>query len=180
MTTLEDAWTWYEATQASLRLVERLGDKHWDHLPWDASLGQDYLLRNLTGADVLDRARVGRKPLDDLAVLVLFSVFESVVRGLVTEQMASEASGLQHPALTHAAGEALEAIESGSFYRVLEPYKSRDPGLIEEVNQVRRYRNWVAHGRRGDPPGSPPNRIDPRTAYDRLSRFLQLILPSVS
>jgi len=39
---------------------------------------------------------------------------------------------------------------------------------MEEVNQVRRYRNWVAHGRRDGPPAA----VDPRTAYDRLQRFL--------
>ena len=43
-----------------------------------------------------------------------------------------------------------------------------DANLIEEVNQVRRYRNWVAHGRRTPQPAA----VTPATAYDRLKRFL--------
>jgi hypothetical protein len=39
---------------------------------------------------------------------------------------------------------------------------------VEEVNQVRQYRNRVAHGRRGNPPFS----LDPETASERLKRFL--------
>lgn len=176
MTTLEDARDWYEATVASLRLVERLAEDHWDRLPWDGPLGRDYVLRHLTAADALLPARVGRRPLDDLAVLVLFSVFECVVRQAVGDEVASEAAGLRHPSLVHAAREAVDGIEEGSFFRVLEPFKVMDAGLIEEVNPVRRYRNWVAHGRRGDPPGNPPIEIDPQTAYNRLSRCLALIL----
>ena len=61
-----------------------------------------------------------------------------------------------------------ESIEHGSFFNVLEPYKGIDPSLVEEVNQVRRYRNWVAHGRRTDQPAA----VNPSTAYDRLKRFL--------
>jgi hypothetical protein len=45
---------------------------------------------------------------------------------------------------------------------------SFDVNLTEEVNQVRRYRNWVAHGRRMEQPAA----VDPATAYDRLKRFL--------
>jgi hypothetical protein len=61
-----------------------------------------------------------------------------------------------------------DSIEQGSFFRVLEPYKDVDANLVEEVNQVRRYRNWVAHGRRTDQPAA----VDPTTAYGRLKRFL--------
>jgi hypothetical protein len=59
-------------------------------------------------------------------------------------------------------------IEHGSFFKVLEPYKKIDADLIEQVNQVRRYRNWVAHGRRGP----QPDAVDPRAAWDRLQRCL--------
>lgn len=177
MTTLQDAWNWYQATRASLRHIERLAEKHWGALPWDGDLGRDQLLRDVTGPDVLREAQTGQQPLADLAVLVLFSVFESVVRGVVRSQVADEAAALRHPSLVYAAQDAVTAINEGSFFRVLEPYKGLDAGLIEEVNQVRRYRNWVAHGRRGDPPGSPALRIEPRTAFERLNRFLAIIMP---
>jgi hypothetical protein len=39
------------------------------------------------------------------------------------------------------------------------------------VDQVRDYRNWVAHGRRE----VPTNNITPRIAYDRLAAFLDAL-----
>lgn len=54
---------------------------------------------------------------------------------------------------------------------MLEPYKSPATNdLIEQVNQVRRYRNWVAHGRREDM--RPEAEVYPKTAYDRLQKIL--------
>jgi hypothetical protein len=173
MTTLEEAWRWYQAAAESLRRVERVGRRYWDEPGVRELLSKDGVLRGLSHEEVEGEAQQAREPLDDLAVLVLFSVFESIVREAVRDQVAEEAEGLRHPALQYAAQEAIGSIEDGSFFRVLEPDKGRDASLIEEVNQVRRFRNWVAHGRRG----SPQARIDPRSAYDRLSRFLSLILP---
>lgn len=60
-----------------------------------------------------------------------------------------------------------ESVRQGSFFRILATYKPDDAGLVEEINQVRRYRNWVAHGRRGEQPAQ----VTPRVAYDRLRRF---------
>jgi hypothetical protein len=54
---------------------------------------------------------------------------------------------------------------------VLEPYKDVNADLIDEVNQVRRYRNWVAHGRRT----AQPDAVNLLAAYDRLKRFLEQI-----
>jgi hypothetical protein len=66
-----------------------------------------------------------------------------------------------------------ESIEHGSFFKVMEPYKDVDADLVEEVNQVRRYRNWVAHGRRTKQ--TPV--VRPEVAYDRLKRFLNKLGP---
>lgn len=176
MNTLEEARDWYLATVGQIRILQRLGNKYWDGLDWGGPLGRDQHLRSVERVWIAEQADRSLRPLDDLAVLVLFSVFESTVRGTVRDQVAAAAADLKHPTLMHAAEEALESIEEGSFFRVLEPFKVLDAGLVEEANQVRRYRNWVAHGRRGDPPGSPPIDIDPQTAYNRLSRCLRLIL----
>ena len=43
--------------------------------------------------------------------------------------------------------------------------------LVEEVNQVRKYRNWVSHGKRGE----RPDNVEPPMAFDRLRRFLQFL-----
>ena len=143
-------------------------------LPWDGAIGRDAYVRELDPEELADLARFVTEHVDDLVVLVLFSVFEATVREAVLAEVKPEVEQLRHGSLQHAASEACQAIENGSFSRVLEPFKSvGHADLIEQVNQVRRYRNWVAHGRRSEPPAT----VEPETAYDRLSRFLALILP---
>jgi len=86
--------------------------------------------------------------MDDLAILVLFSVFESEVRQRVLETVDPIVNDITHPVILHAIQNARDTIESGSFFKVLEPFKRPETSdLIEQVNQIRRYRNWVAHGR---------------------------------
>jgi hypothetical protein len=106
-------------------------------------------------------------------VLVLFSVFESLVRDLLAREIEREIQekSVNHSVLLDAAHDLIEQIEEGSFFTVLHPFKALDAGLVESVNQVRRYRNWVAHGKRGKKPPS----VDPRTAYERLSKFWHLL-----
>lgn len=174
MRTLDDAWRWYGATRRQLSRMQRLGRKYWAELPWAGRLERDNLFGMVQSDEVVEETAQALDPLGDLAVLVLFSVFEATVREWVSAAIEPELLGITHPTLRHAAEAAREAIDDGSFFRVLEPYKRLDPGLIEEVNQVRRYRNWVAHGRRRDEPAS----VTPESAYDRLSRFLALLRPS--
>jgi hypothetical protein len=95
-------------------------------------------------------------------------VFEATVRARVKADVDRETSPLQHPAVLHAVKDLKEAIENGSFGKVTEAYKKMDVDLTEPVNQVRRFRNWVAHGRRGE----PENSVDPERAIDRLRRYL--------
>ena len=165
---LADALGWYESVRAQTLTMHQLGKRHWDNLPWDGDLGRDERLRYLASSVILTQSDAILAELDDLCVLLLFSVFEAIVRERVLEDVACELPALRHVALRHAVDALKEALEHGSFARVLEPYKGHGADLIEEVNQVRRYRNWVAHGRRGEQPFG----VDPRTAYDRLQRFL--------
>jgi hypothetical protein len=85
--------------------------------------------------------------------------------------MEQEEASLQHRALKWAAKETRRQLEEGSFFRVLEPYKDGHANLVEEVHQVRRYRNWVAHGKKGKQPDS----IEPAAAYKRLGQFLEVL-----
>jgi hypothetical protein len=165
---LADAWHWYEAALNLARTMERLGEKHWNNLPWEGDLGRDNRLKELTSAEILDGSRSVLDDLDDLCVLLLFSVFEATIRERVLAEVEAESPPLRHLTIKRALDEMREGIEHGSFFRVLEPYKDVDANLIEQVNQVRRYRNWVAHGRRTDQPAA----VNPTTAYDRLKRFL--------
>lgn len=148
--------------------MRRLGDRYWNNLPWQGDLGRDNHLKDLDSARILNDSRTVLEDLDDLCMLLLFSVFEATIRERVLAEVEAQLPPLHHVAIKRALGEMKEGIEHGSFFKVLEPYKDYDPHLIEEVNQVRRYRNWVAHGRRSAQPAA----VDPVTAYDRLKRFL--------
>jgi len=113
--------------------------------------------------------------MDDLAILVLFSVFESEVRQRVLETVDPIVNDITHPVILHAIQNARDTIESGSFFKVLEPFKRPETSdLIEQVNQIRRYRNWVAHGRRGE----PTEGVNPRMAYVRLTQLLDIFRSS--
>lgn len=171
MISLEDAWRWYRTLKGQIQILGRLGRKHWDELPWDGPLGKDDRLRTIDASTLTEDSRFCLEHVDDFAIVVLFSVFESVVRDHALGDLRAERSRLGHPLLLAIVDEAIQDLERGSFYRVLDTYKGRDHDLIEEANQVRRYRNWVAHGRRTD----RPEAVDPEAAYDRLRRFLDLL-----
>ena len=172
MKTLDDAWSWYGATRQNLERMNRLGRKYWGQLPWDGELGRDDDFRILEAADIEAETRISLDFIDDLAIVVLFSVFEQGVRDHIGGELLKESEAVQHPVLKKAADDAIRGVEEGSFFKVLEPYKATGHAdLIEEVNQVRRYRNWVAHGRRG----AQPPAVDPRKAYLRLVQLLEVI-----
>ncbi len=171
MIDLDDAWTWYVTTRNQLKLFGRLGQKHWDELPWDGALGKDDKLKSMEAEVIVTGSAFCLGHLDDFAVLILFSVSESVVRAQVLSEVEDEKSRLRHELIIQIVTDATDEIEHGSFYRVLEVFKGLDANLIEEVNQVRRYRNWVAHGRRT----AKPDAVDPETAFRRLKDFLDVL-----
>jgi hypothetical protein len=171
---LADAWRWYESVRALTLAMRQLGKRHWNDLPWEGDLGRDERLRHLDAPELVDRSDVVLGDMDDLCVLLLFSVFESVVRARVLADVEAELPPLRHAALQDAIRDMREGIEHGSFAKVLGPFKKMDADLVEQVSQVRRYRNWVAHGRRGEPSAA----VDPRTAYERLQRFLDQLAGS--
>src|SRR5262249_58371438 len=97
-------------------------------------------LRELEADKILKRAGDVLDDLDDLCVLLLFSVFETLVRERVRSDVAKELpASVQHPSLRSAVEDLHEAIDHGSFFRVLDPFKLQvGPGLVEEVHQVRK------------------------------------------
>jgi hypothetical protein len=150
MKTLDQAWDWYARNRRLLLLMSRLGRRYWKDLPWEEMEKDDHF-RSLEGLDVQRDADAVLSEFDDIAIFVFFSVFEAMVLDHVWEDVKGEVSGLKHPALRKVAVRMRDGIEEGSFYsNVLELFKNLDHDLIEAVNQVRRYRNWVAHGRRED------------------------------
>jgi len=176
MNSLDEAWRWYETTRTQLKLLGRLGRKYWEDLPWEGPLGRDHALSDRDGAVIDSDSEFCLAHLDDLAVLVLFSVFESVVRESVLSEIRGERSRMIHPQVIQIMDDALDGVENGSFGRILETFKGQDTDLVEEVSQVRRYRNWVAHGKRS----TRPEMVEPKVAYHRLSQFLSRFSARVS
>jgi hypothetical protein len=178
MRTLDDAWAWYRAVAEGAKRLVHLS-KFWDALPWDKeddwvkSLTRDNVLKDVNAQRMRDDARVTNE-LDDLAILLLFSVFEANIRDLVESQVQPEIAHLQHRALKNAAEELLDSIREGSFGFLLARLKEATSNdLIAQVDQIRKYRNWVAHGRRDDM--KPDNLVKPQQAYERLTAFLAFV-----
>src|SRR5216684_9319248 len=109
MKTLADAWNWYVATKKYLKLMQRLGDKHWGNRSLEgASIWQDDDFKMLEPRDIVAETAVSLKPIDDLAVVVLFSVFESRVRDYLVELIEPHAESITDPILKEAADEAMQ------------------------------------------------------------------------
>jgi hypothetical protein len=168
---LDDAWKWYDAIRTLAGDMSRLAKK-WDDPGLANLVDVDNRLRYRTAAELEDKANTILKDLDDLAVMMLFSVFEATVRDRAKKDVDREIELIRHPAVRRAVSDLKDAIENGSFGKVTDAYKKMDVDLTEQVNQVRRYRNWVAHGRRGE----PENRVDPDRAIDRLGKYLTRLL----
>jgi hypothetical protein len=173
MKTLEGAWKWYQQAKSQLELVRRIASHYWLDLPWEDKLDRDDRFKALVQEELEQDTSFTLAQIDDLGVLVLFSVFESLVRDLLAAQIETEIveKSINHSVLLEATRDLIKQVEEGSFFKVLDPFKKLDPNLVEMVNQVRRYRNWVAHGKRGK---KPPT-VDPRMAYERLSEFWSLL-----
>jgi hypothetical protein len=166
---LGDARRWYDRVRTLAKHMERLGERFWDRDEWAEALGLDNVFRDVDADDLRGGARTILEDLDDLGVLLMFSVFEAIVRDRAWIDVMDSLPDTLHPAVEHAINELEKDIKSGSFGRVTEAFKSLDHDLVEKVNQVRRYRNWVAHGRRGQ----QPNAVTPEEAFKRLTEFLE-------
>ncbi|SIO05354.1 hypothetical protein SAMN05444166_2217 [Singulisphaera sp. GP187] len=141
MITLKEAWVWYLETRKLLRLMRRFASHYWDQLPWADALEKDELFRTQEGPPLVDSAGSSLDQLDDLAIVVLFSAFESQVRSRVLLDVEDEIKQLKHPALQSAGKNVEHELSRGSFHRVLSALSPIDHDLVEQVWQVRHYRN---------------------------------------
>lgn len=166
--TIEEARQWYLAVKTLADDMKRLAGK-WDDPALEQVLSLDKRFRERTSADLIDKANIVLEDLDHLAVLLLFSVFEATVRAWAQADVERETATLRHPAVVSAIKSLQDSIKNGSFAKVTEAYKTMDVELTTQVNQVRDFRNWVAHGRRD----ARKNNIDPESAIERLERYLK-------
>src|SRR5258708_2974593 len=128
---LADAWAWYESAK-KLTLVMKQLAPHWDNLDWEGEMGRKNRLRALGASEIVARSDLVLDNLNDFCVLLLFSVFEALVRECALVDIEAEILP-RHPAVRHAITTLKDSIEHGSFFQVLESYKALDPDLVEQV-----------------------------------------------
>ncbi len=176
MKTLKDAWDWYESARTNLIRMRRLGTHHWKNLSQkDTSIWRDDRFKEVEAKDIQEETDRAIKPLEDLGVLVLFSVFEAAVRDYLEGIIRPLTGNLGHPILEYAAEGVLEGIKQGSFANeVLTPLQKQSritAQLSDKVKQVRDYRNWIAHGKR-EPRDPRIVNLTAKETFDRLQEFL--------
>ena len=179
MRTLRDAKDWYDSALRNLVRMRRLGSHHWnDKRLEETTIFTDDRFKRLESPVIVSETSKAIEPLNDLGVLVLFSVFEANVRDHLESVIKPLTSRLSHPILVDAGAKALEGIRQGSFANnVLSPLQEQQritPQLSDRVKQVRDYRNWIAHGRREPRPAHIINLTVAET-FDRLKEFLDTL-----
>lgn len=171
---LEEAYRWYHSARKTFQRTSRLARKYWDDLPHDLKLFQDAQFVELQAVTFEDDAITASSQLDDLGVLFLFASFEHEFREHVALQTISDADSLRHPVALKAINDVVRQVESDSLDRILSGYAAsviNDDNLILRVQQIRHFRNWVAHGKHGD----RPSHVDPITTYQILKEFLDIV-----
>src|SRR5437763_1525311 len=93
---LPEAWMWYRDTHWLVTMVHRLGALYWNKLPWKDGLESDENFVDVEGPLVVEMADSSLGHLNDLAILVLFSVFEAEVRETLTANVNEEVLKLRH------------------------------------------------------------------------------------
>ena len=179
MKTLEDAWNWYVSASRNLLRMQRLGTHHWDDVSLQsASIWMDEKFKRVEATEIEQETKVAIQPLNDLGVLVLFSVFEAAVRDHFEGEIKPLTAKLDHPILKDAAELVLEGIRQGSFAnKVLSPLQAQGritPELSDKVKQVRDCRNWIAHGKR-EPRSANTVNLTAREVFERLKEFLDTL-----
>lgn len=131
-----------------------------------ATAGTQFDPPNITSMQAeLDKARL---ELDDLFVLAMTASFEVSIKDYIKTQVAV-APGPYQAALQDWLD---DQVESAKLYRLGGIFKPPiTASLLKTVDEIRAYRNWVAHGRSATK--TPPTMVTPPLAYSTLTTFLK-------
>ncbi|MBP1971725.1 hypothetical protein J2Z83_003880 [Virgibacillus natechei] len=117
--------------------------------------------------------------LNDLTIVSFVSIFEQTLilylKEIVESQMTPE---IEDEVILKLRDYTIKQAEYGRFTDIIDLFsRSNNKELAGMVKQIYTYRNWVAHGK---PPEKNPSKIDPISAYNRLSEFLKGIEASAT
>ncbi len=166
---LDPIWQSHNTTQDSFRVVRR-------------SLGLNTATRAValhggqflpaTDQQILDLLDAAQDQIDDQTVMFLYATFEAALRDHIVAQ-ASLFAGATLPSaqlglnmqtwFTELCSETRMDRVVGLFF------PSASQTLIAQAGSIRKYRHWLAHGKRGAVPPS----VTPLFAYTSLTNFLQ-------
>lgn len=158
-------FNWYRFTRGLLQGISKALVRSPEQLleiPWPKELEW----QPVDKAQVILRRAL--EELDDLAVLALFAKFEVWLIRDITQVLDSKGE-LLAPFEKKVLACARKAVKRQRLASLLDVYKIIVPAeIVRQVKQIREYRNWVAHGKRG----LRPVAITPKEAYERLNEFM--------
>ncbi len=167
---LDPIWASYQTSREALKVVRRcvlLGEPHRDRPFRNTSFHKQH------ARGLAKRLREAEAQMNDLVVLSLYAAFEARLRDHVARR-AGLLRGVARPDQEFGETLAQEFSEyfGGSRFGKLIELSSHavGQGLIEGAGNIRKFRHWLAHGRRGPTPPS----VTPLAAYTSLTKFLQL------
>ena len=164
---LDPIWRSYDVIQESLGVIR---------LSLDLSSRSTTLygtqFATLSNAEITERLDAAGHDADDQAVLFLYATFESALRDHVVAQ-AGRLAAADSP-------NAQFGIELQAWFAALCRDARMDgisalfapavgTALAPLVGSIRKYRHWLAHGKRGTAPPS----VAPQFVYTTLTQFLQ-------
>jgi hypothetical protein len=165
---LDEVRTWYDVTRAALATLYRDVRREPESLPFQLTSLALFAVRD---AALRHNVRAQRE-LADLAILSYFATFEQLLLDHFESSTSALVKGETEPLKRRILeGQSqLRKSRETPITIVLDYYKAVvDSDLVGQVKQVYKYRNWVAHGKRGP----APINVTPSDAYSRLQCFLE-------
>lgn len=112
--------------------------------------------------------RESENTIKDLFLIEIFSCFERFLRDKYLEC-------LDLDNCAYAKETILKNIEYIKIDEILESLKKTiDPNIIGNLKQIKKYRDWVAHGRNMQKP-PPINKIDIDKTYEMIKDIMEII-----
>lgn len=166
MNPLDETISWYRVVQANQLLVAHVLSSAPEVVP---DVSPFSTLSNAEATRQLERAG---SEIDDLTVLALVSFFEQLLLAYVRELAEQITAEQTEPVPGVLAEYAFKNAERWRFKEILKLSGSvADASVLERVEKLYDYRNWVAHGKHK----LKPVTTDPLDAYAALSLLLRQI-----
>jgi hypothetical protein len=168
---LEPLWDAYQGSAQALKVVRRCAEMQ----DFDSSrpFGKT-IYYSLSTDECLRRVTSAKAELDDLTVVSLAAAFERAIRDHVKDGavMALHVPPFLTPAAV--ADHWMSGAEDWKMEDLLRLFRGRlTDGHLSAAAMVRKYRNWVAHGRNRNRP--PEHQVEPVMAYTNLTEILSVL-----